>query len=365
MKKNKLFLTIALSLMCSICFAQWTRDTTYVDGKMRITMKDKNYKKFDEKIEKEIQKLKKEKKLYESNQRTLLAEEIRKINDRIGKLENYTEEMAKNDKVIIAESYAEKITKHNQLIDSKIEFVKISGVLTDESSPLFIDDDGFVIQIRNKRRDLKKEIKTRSGFTLALGYNYMNGETLGINDFSYPRNSYVSFGYQFQTAISKNQKWRINYGLTLQSHSTELNGNRILAPNTPETQIAAIGFDVTKAQFNQSQIVFPLQFEFGGNSKREFEDGRIRYDQWRKWKIGFGGFVGFNYDTRLKLKYKENGRNIKQITVDAFDTNTIVYGLDAYIGRGDTTLFGRMNLNDVFKSGSVDAQYVSFGIRFQ
>jgi hypothetical protein len=57
--------------------------------------------------------------------------------------------------------------------------------------------------------------------------------------------------------------------------------------------------------------------------------------------------------------------DIKQTTVSAFDNNVLVYGLDAYVGFDNWTLFGRMALNDIFQSGSVDGQYVAFGIRFQ
>ena len=188
---------------------------------------------------------------------------------------------------------------------------------------------------------------------------------MGIDDFSYGNNNYFSIGFLNKYAFSNNQKWRFNYGLIYQSHGAELNGSRIFTPNTDDTEIAPIGFDVSKAKFRQDQLVVPLQLEFGGATKKEYDDGRVRYNQWDHWKAGIGGFVGFNLSSRLKLKYEENGRDIKNTNVDAFENEVLLYGVDAYIGHDSFTVFGRMNLNNVFKSGSVDAQYVSFGIRFQ
>jgi hypothetical protein len=51
--------------------------------------------------------------------------------------------------------------------------------------------------------------------------------------------------------------------------------------------------------------------------------------------------------------------------VNAFDTNILAYGVDAYVGYDFVVAYVRAGLNPIFKSGSVDAQYVSFGIRFQ
>jgi hypothetical protein len=111
--------------------------------------------------------------------------------------------------------------------------------------------------------------------------------------------------------------------------------------------------------------LIPLHFEFSGTDRKEYEDGRVRYVDYDKWKFGIGGYGGFNLSSRLKYKYELDNQEIKETTINAFDTNALVYGLDAYFGKGDLVIFGRMGLNNIFKTGSVDGQYVAFGIRFQ
>ncbi|MGB5982961.1 MAG: hypothetical protein WBG46_12530 [Nonlabens sp.] len=317
----------------------------------------------------EIDKLTDKKKLYESNQRTQLATAIKEINGRVGNLKDYTEEMADRDKMSIAEIYAERIRKHNQMIDSQIEFYRVKTTYSSEensSSGIEIKNDGgFEIKFGRPGREFQEEIKTTSFFSMAFGYNFIDGANLDINDFSYSNNNYFSMAFLWQTALTENQKLRLNYGIQYQTHGTELNGGRRFSPNTDQTEITNLGFQPKKAKFRQDQFVVPVQLEFGGTEKKEYEDGRVRYHQWDKWKFGIGGFAGFNTSSRIKMKYEENGRDVKETIANAFDNEAFIYGLDAYVGRDKVVAFARMNLNDIFKSGSVDGQYIAFGLRLQ
>jgi len=367
MKKQLHYITIILMLAGTLTsWAQTSRDTTYVDEKMVITVKDKSMQEWSNKIDKEIKALEQEKQIYESNQRTALAEEIENINARVGKWENYTEAMAQKDKEIIAASYAEKISKHNEMIDSQIAFAKVKQFSNGEGSNIVADfSDGVNISIGNKTKTARKRINTTSGLTLGLGYNFINGDNLGIDDFSYGNNNYFSIGVLWTTALNESHTARFKYGIEYQTQGTELNGNRAFTISNPDnTQIERLNFDADKAKFRQDQLVFPVFLEFGGSNRKEYEDGRVRYDDYKKFKIGLGGYAGLNMSSRLKYKYELSGEDIKQTTINAFDNNVLLYGVDAYIGYSDLTIFGRMGLNDIFKSDSVDGQYATFGVRW-
>jgi len=304
-------------------------------------------------------------KLYVSNQKTELKNYIELINDGFFVFRDLTEEEKEIKKREKAKEIASRINAHRAKTDAEIAYLEVETLKllqlneTDGTRLLKALDINVVEQ-----RKYQKQIKTTSRIALGFGYNYVKGNILSINDFSYPNNEYFSLGYQFQTAISDDQKWRFNYGIAYQSQGLELNGNRVFQNVNGSTQITEIGFEVSKAKFRQDQLIIPLQLEFGQNSKKEYEDGRVRFTQYG-FKYGIGGFVGVNLSSRLKLKYERDGRNVKDIIVNNFDNEVFLYGLDAYVGRGSFTVFGRMNLNNVFKSNSVDAQYVSFGIRIQ
>ena len=318
-----------------------------------------------------IERLEKEHRLYVSNKKTFFKTLIERVNKSVED-NKITEEKAEEVKANFAQELAEIIMAHRAKTDAEINLLKINRTSAfydyrledDDTSSLQISTKtGINVNIKN-HREQQKEIFTTSGYTIGFGYNYMNGDELGINDFSYPNNNYFSLGYQWKTRLDAKNNFRLLYGVEYQSQGTELNGNRFISQGD-QAQIADIGFNVEKAKFRQDQLVFPLHLEFGGSKRKEYEDGRIRFQEYDEWNFGIGGFAGFNMSSRLKLKYDLDGREIKETRIDDFDNEVLVYGIDAYIGHGDFTFFGRMNLNNVFKNNSVDAQYVTFGIRIQ
>lgn len=353
MKNSILFVGLLFSLFGSLIAHSQEEEKKHVyllEGK-EVTSEE-----FNRKTDEKVEKLLKKKALYESNQKTNLVEEIKRWNK---KVEDgvVTEEMAESNKKLQAEETAKRIDAHNNLIDAEIAFLRANNVSNDFTLSFSSAD--------NTQRQLKKEIFTTSEFTFSIGYNFMNGESLGIDDFSYgDKNNYFSMGYYWKTRLDKNNNFRVSYGFDYQSQGTELNGGRVFSVNTENTQIVALGRSVDKAKFRQDQLVFPVHFEVGGSKRKDYEDGRVRFED-KGFQMGIGGFAGFNLSSRLKLKFEEDGGDIKQKFVNAFDTEPFVYGLDAYAGWPGIKFFGRMNLNDVFKAGSVDAQYVTFGIRIK
>lgn len=293
----------------------------------------------------------------------ILKNTIEKINTQLDEKE-ITLEKANELKEAAAEKAALDLKYYTQKTDLEIDYVKKYKKFSDEEvNGLFIVNN-TTLGVETEKRKYKKEIRTSSGLTLGFGYSFMNGDNLGIKDFSFPRNGYNSIGYQFKTRLDDKNHFRFMYGFEFQTQQTELNGNRVFTQGD-NTQITDIGFDVKYAVFRQNQLVFPLYLEIGASDRKDYDDGRVRFQENGKWKFGIGGFVGFNIDSRTRLKYELDGRTIKDITVNNFDNNVLLYGLDAYVGYNNVVVFGRMNLNSVFKNNSIDTQYISFGFRLQ
>ena len=322
-------------------------------------------------LDAEISELNDSHKLYESDLKAELKKYVERINRQVdeGKI---TAEKAMLIKEKHAEKIAAKIEAHRTKVDAEIAFAKVRGTSQSNRSSIEISTKkGISIDIDETYREQQKYVNTYSGFSLSFGYNFMNGDNLGINDFSYPNNNYFALGYKWKTTLDKDKNnFRLVYGVEYQSHGTELNGSRFITQGdqsliAPLASNLPAGADVSKAKFRQDQIVFPLYLEIGGSKRKEYEDGRVRFREDGYWRVGLGGFAGFNTSSRLKLKYELDGRDIKETRINNFDNEKFIYGLDAYVGTESLTFFGRMNLNNVFNSNSVDAQYVTFGIRFQ
>ena len=110
-------------------------------------------------------------------------------------------------------------------------------------------------------------------------------------------------------------------------------------------------------------MVFPIHFEFGPSKKIE-EDTYFRYSTKNQFKIGLGGYGGFNIGTRQKLKYDIDGERTKEKQKRGFNTTDLVYGVSGYVALDDIALYVKYDLSPIFKNQLVEQNNISIGLRF-
>lgn len=315
-------------------------------------------------IKEKIEELEKERSKYVEQEKKALTAEVERINKAISD-KICTAEQGEESKNKIAESYAKRLNTYNAMIDARIAYAEVSPInLTSEFS-LDTSPNGVSWQLDNSGNRFRRYATTSISFPLSIGDVNLRGngsENLSTND---RKSNLVSIGPSVRHILDKNNRFRFEYGLHIQTLQSQLDNNQIFVPNGETTQVGDLGRHVKWAIFSQTQLILPVHLEIGGARKIEYEDGRIRFDTSKSLKFGFGGYIGTNLSSRLAIKEKINGRTVKTTVRDGFDNNVFLYGLDAYVGYGGYALFANIPLNDVFKSGSVNAQYFSIGLRFQ
>ena len=60
----------------------------------------------------------------------------------------------------------------------------------------------------------------------------------------------------------------------------------------------------------------------------------------------------------------ENGNKVKTKTKGDYNVNDFVYGVSAYIGYGEISLYAKYDLQPVFANNDIDQNNLSLGIRF-
>lgn len=299
-----------------------------------------------------------------------LKKEIEAINKRLDTKE-VTYEEAKRLKAEAAKKRALNIENRLAIIDNKIALLERNGlVVTDSLS----QKDVFKVSVNGKPlfsykadsvRKVKYDKRTYSDLVMAVGLNnaIIEGQSLEDSPYLIGGSRFFELGITWRTRAFKNTNFlRFHYGFSFQFNGLKPEGNQYFVRDGDETELQEFAFDLNKSKFRMDNLVFPVHFEFGP-SKKKVRESSIRYYTARKFKVGLGGYGGFNLGARQKLKYREDGRKQKDKLKGGYNTSSFVYGLSGYIGSGDWAAYVKYDLNPIFKDAAVEQRNISLGLR--
>lgn len=265
-----------------------------------------------------------------------------------------------------AERRALNIENRIAIIDNKIALLERNGEDSSENK-VSIFSDGKTIDIQlGAPKERKYDLRTTSDLVFAVGLNNVitEGESLDDSDFKIGGSRFAELGWAWKTRVFKESNWlRVKYGFSFQFNGLKPTDNRYYVENGEQTDLEVYPLDLKKSKFRQDNLVFPVHFEFGPSEKEEKEN-YFRYNTHNKLKFGIGGYAGFNLSSRQKLKFKENGEDVKLKLKDDYNTNNFIYGVSAYLGWRGTALYAKYDLNPIFKDNPIEQRNVSLGLRF-
>lgn len=276
-------------------------------------------------------------------------------------------EQADEKKLKLAETSASKIEtrvaeeemKLTALVKEKVEG-RIAFVDTAKSKK------SFSIAYRYKNDTIKRsEKRTTSQFVFAAGVNNLvTNNAVAHSDYRYWGSHFYEIGVSYNTRILKNDNLlHFKYGLSLQYNNLRPTDNRYFVENGDQTNLQTASIKLDDSRFRNVNIVAPLYLEldFSGNKTH---NEKPFFQTHKGVRLGLGGFAGFNVKSKQILKYEENGHDYTQKEKGNFNTNDFVYGVGAYIGYKETSLYVKYDLNPLFKNNAVDQNNISLGVRF-
>jgi len=315
----------------------------------------------------------------ETEEKELLREAIEVINDKLdrGKI---TQEEADKLKKEVAKKHALNIENRLAILNNKISFLERNkdetNTNTGDNSDLVIrlfgkrdsDDDKNVIHIgRKKDKPIKYDRRTGSDFVIAFGLNnaIIDGESFNDSPYELGGSRFFEFGWEWRTRVFKNSNFlRFKYGYSFQINGLRQKENVIFVEDGNVTRLEEFPVNLRKSKLSNTNLVFPIHFEFGPSKKIERDD-YFRYSTHDKFKIGIGGYAGFNIGTRQKLKFRdEAGNRQKEKIRGDFNTTDFVYGLSGYVSLGGSlALYAKYDLSPIFENQLVDQNNISVGVR--
>ncbi len=304
-----------------------------------------------------------------TTERMLLKKEIRKLENDY-QMDKLTEEQVEKLKL-------EAVAKHAKIIQQEIDKLeeelhttiqnRVDNKLT--NNKLKKNSDGtYTLQIKTRKKNSAENQRTHSDIIFAFGLNnvLLNTDFNTIQDspYKFGASSFMEFGKNYKTRLFKeNTVFYVDYGLSVRYNNLILKDNKYFVTNGNDTNLETFSHDLKKSKFKNVQLVVPLYLEMDFSKSKIKEDKKIvRRNQ--SFRIGFGGFGGINLKSKQILKYKLDGKKIRDKRKGDYNVTQFVYGLNAFIGYKDTSFYVKYDANDLFHNNFKNQHNISFGVRW-
>lgn len=313
--------------------------------------------------------LKQERERVYHEEKARLKAEVSRINSLLDKKE-ITEEEASRQKERAAETAALNIENRQAIIDNKIALAERGALVNtgelEETKPTIWFESTEELQQEFKEFYCSRYSKgTYSQLVMAAGFSNALVDGQGLEDSPYQLGGsrFFEIGWQWKTRlIPDNNSLRLVYGFSFQFNGLKPVDDQYFVKDGDLTYLADFEGDLDKSKLRMDNIVVPVFLEFNFLGAEERHRGHHHHHYFR---MGLGGFAGVNYSTRQKLKYSIEGDHVKQKIKDDFNTNDLVYGLAAYAGFGDLSLYFKYELNELFANPNPDQNIMALGLRWE
>lgn len=299
-----------------------------------------------------------------------LKNEVEAVNAELDK-KTITNQQADEKKMQLAEAAAAKIetrvaieeTKLTELVKQKVEG-KIRSVDTTKSRGRF----SFVFNDRVHKHDTvrRSERRTTMQFVFAAGVNNLVTDGMvARSDFRYLGSHFYEIGWSHNTRILKNDNLlHFKYGWSVVYNNLRATNNRYFEEAGRQTNLQTANISLKDSRFRNVNLVLPmyLEFDFSGNKTK---NDKPFFKTHKGVRLGLGGFAGVNLKSKQILKFNDSfGNSVNQKTKGDFNVNDFVYGVGAYLGYKETSLYVKYDLNPMFEDNAVHQNNISLGVRF-
>ncbi|KJD32591.1 hypothetical protein PK35_10345 [Tamlana nanhaiensis] len=324
-----------------------------------------------------IEALIKEKAAVQDQERAFLKTRVEVINTQLeqGKITNTEAEALKKE---AAKKHALNIESRLAILDRKIDLLtRNSSDYVFENEQEDIDylriggvedgNDSFIyVGKKEDDKPRKYDKRTSSELLVAFGQNnaLIDGESFNDSPYKIAGSRFFEIGWVWKTRVFQNTNFlRLKYGFSFQMNGLKPDDNKYFVNQNDQILLEEYPLNLNKSKLTVSNFVVPVHFEFGPSKKIE-KDEYFRYSTTNKFKIGLGGYGGFNLGARQKLKYNLDGDDKKEKQKGNFNTTNLVYGLSGYIGFDDMALYVKYDLSPIFDNQTVNQHNISVGLRF-
>lgn len=298
-----------------------------------------------------------------------LKAEVERVNELLDNKSITTEE-AEQRKKEFAEARARNI--ENRIA---AEEEKLTALVKDKAEGKFEGNKSrrFSFSYDNTRTDndttpvVNKYLyrRTTSQLVFALGANRLVTDGIIDNDNFKARSDFYEWGVTLNTRLFKNNNLlHLKYGLSLQYNNLRPENDRVFAVDGNKTILQDSDLNLKVSRFRYVNLVIPAHVEFDF-TKKQVNGDKTYFPTHESFRVGLGGYAGINVKEKQIIKYNDANDNFtKSRTRGDFNVNDFTYGLSAYVGYGEFSLYAKYDLQPIFANNDIDQNNLSLGIRF-
>ena len=230
----------------------------------------------------------------------------------------------------------------------------------------------------SRKKDFRGEKRLTSQFVFASGINTLLDdeglEYLEESPFRLRNSRFYEIGITNKIRLLKKSSFlQLKFGLSFNIHNVRPEKNQYFTTaNAGQDQIPVLAKDLREyekdAYFRTGQLVVPVYLEFDFSPSRKNAEGIKIIKSQRSFRLGVGGYTGFQFDSRQIINYSVDKTDFREIQYGGFNTDRIVYGLGSYIGFRDVSLYAKYDFNNLFRNRGLndddDLHNFSLGLRF-
>lgn len=216
--------------------------------------------------------------------------------------------------------------------------------------------------VKRPRKEYSEK-RTTTQFVIAGGLNNVvtDGDfsTLEDSEFGVWSSRFFEWGFTFKTRVLPNSNLlQAKYGLSMMYNNVRPKGGQYFVKEGKETHLVSDNPDVERSRFKNVYLAIPVHLEMDLSKNKTNADGKPVFRTQQSLRLGIGGYAGVRVKSKQVIweeyKVKQKGD---------FNASDFLYGLSAYIGYENISLYMKYDLNPMFKNNAIDQNNISFGIR--
>lgn len=312
-----------------------------------------------------IDQLRESRKNIEEEEKELLKKGVENLQEQL-KADEISIFEFETEKRLLAEKHAQNIQSRTLIIDETIEYLKRNDDKAMSRVTTVLEVGGIREKINERDTLTHYPSKNSSGLFLAVGFSNTIGDNHNLSDTPYKMagSRFFEFGYNMRTAFKKNSSLHLRYGIGIQIDGFKPLDNQYFVMDDKELHLEEHSLNLKKSKLRMTNLILPVHVEFRKPKLSVRKNGKKVYSYYNTWNFGIGGFAGMNIKTTQILKFKENGSRQRSKENMSSGINQALYGISAYIGRDDFSLYARYALNDMFKNKTSNEKALALGVRY-